>query len=294
MTPISFLGFSDPISSWSHLLAACASLVGMGVLVVKGRGNAARVTALVIFSLALVFLFSMSGVFHLLPRGSVARDVLQRLDHAGIWVLIAATFAPVHVILFRGHHRWAILLAVWIFAITALVLEIVFFDNVPESTLVTLFLCLGWVGGLSGYLFRKAYGDPSIWKLAAGGILYSVGAIIDFSDWPVLIEGVLGPHEIFHFFIIGGAYAHWHFVYRWCDHPVNNTLTFQVFILPDYVRAEAIGDRMSIEAPTLNEAKEVIRSVVASRYHSTIRPVIRLRYFNEEELQVVLDEVRRE
>lgn len=284
MLPVSFLGFSDPVSSLSHLLAACAALVGTGLLIGKGRGNGARITALVVFSFALVFLFSMSGVFHLLERGSVARDVLQRLDHAGIWVLIAATFAPIHVILFRGHRRWTVLAAVWVFAITALVLEIVFFEDVPEGILVTLFLALGWVGGLSGFFFRKAYGDPSIWALVAGGVLYSIGAIIDFSKWPVLIDGVLGPHEIFHFFIMAAAFAHWRFVYRWANHPVHNTLTFHVFILSDRVRAEAVSEKMEIIAPTLVEVKELIRATVAKRYHSTIRPVIRLRYFNEEEI----------
>lgn len=284
MTPVSFAGFSDPISSLSHLLAACAALIGTGLLIGKGRGNGARITALVVFSFALVFLFSMSGVFHLLERGSVGRDVLQRLDHAGIWVLIAATFAPIHIILFRGHRRWSVLAAVWICAITGMVLEIVFFEDVPEAILVTMFLALGWVGGISGFFFRKAYGDPSIWSLAAGGILYSVGAIIDFADWPVVIPGALGPHEIFHFFIIAAAFSHWRFVYRWADHPVHNILIFHVYILAGHVRAEAIDERMEIQAPTLPELKELIRAAVSKRFHSTIRPVVRLRYFNEEEI----------
>jgi channel protein (hemolysin III family) len=130
MTPNPIIGFADPVSSWSHLLAAGVSLIGTGVLWAKGRGNVARVASLTVFSFALVFLFSMSGVFHLLPRGTVARDVLQRLDHAGIWTLIAATFAPIHIILFRGHRRWLVLLIVWAAAITGLVLEIVFFEDV--------------------------------------------------------------------------------------------------------------------------------------------------------------------
>jgi channel protein (hemolysin III family) len=103
MNPIPFLGFTDPVSSWSHLLAAVAFFIGAFLLCHRGRGNAARVTSLIVFSLSLVFLFSMSGVFHLLERGGTARAVLQRLDHAGIWVLIAGTFTPIHTILFRVH-----------------------------------------------------------------------------------------------------------------------------------------------------------------------------------------------
>lgn len=284
MTPISFLGFADPISSWSHLLAASLALVGAGVLLAKGRGNAARVAAVVIYSFGLVFLFSMSGVFHMLERGSDARGVLQRLDHAGIWILIAATFVPIHVILFRGHRRWLILLIVWVAAVTGLVLEIVFFESFPEAILLSLFLGLGWIGALSGYHFRRSYGDPSLWLLGGGGLLYSLGALIDFANWPIIIEGVLGPHEIFHFFIIAGAGAHWLFVLHWSDHPITDTLTFEVMVHHDHVLARAVGERMEVEAKTVEEAKEMIRAVVANRYHSTIKPSIRLRYFNEEKL----------
>lgn len=284
MIPYAVWGFSDPVSSWSHLLAACAALVGTVVLWSKGRGNSARLTALMLFSFALVFLFSMSGVFHLLPRGSVARDVLQRLDHAGIWVLIAATFGPIHVILFRDYKRWGILLGVWIVAITALVLEIVFFNEVSEALLVSLFLGLGWVGAITGYFFKKLYGDPSIWLFAAGGIFYSVGAVIDVAGVPTLVNGVVGPHEIFHLFIVAGALSHWMFIYHWSHHPVHNTITFHVFVRPDRVNAKALGEKMEIEAPTLDEAKLLIRERLKDKYHSTINPVVRLIYYNEEQL----------
>lgn len=285
MIPFPFAGFADPLSSWSHLLAAVASLVGAVFLWRKGRGNTARLVSLIIFSIALVFLFSMSGVFHMLPRGGSARDVLQRLDHAGIWTLIAATFTPIHVILFRSHWRWAILLGVWTTAITGLVFEVVFFTDFPESVLLTMFLGLGWVGGISGRAFKKIYGDHSVWLIAGGGICYSVGALIDFIRWPILVDNVLGPHEIFHLFIIAGAAMHWMFIYHWCDHPVTNTLTFEVSILPTYVYAKSIGEAIEVTALTLDEAKTHIEIAARKRYHSSITPSIRLRYFNEEQLR---------
>lgn len=284
MTPIPFAGFADPISSWSHLLAACAALVGTGSLLTKGRGNTSRTIALLVFSFSLVFLFSMSGVFHLLDRGSDSRGVLQRLDHAGIWTLIAATFVPIHTILFRGHRRWLILVVVWTAAITGMVLEMVFFHDVPEYVLLSLFLGLGWIGALSAYHFRKTYGDPSLQLLAWGGILYSIGAAIDFAQWPIIIEGVIGPHEIFHFFIIAAAFFHWLFVYRWSNHPVNNTLVFEVVVFPDRVVANALKENMKIEGHSIEEVKKLIRVVLSDRYHSSIEPKVRLRYFSEEHL----------
>ena len=285
MIPFSFAGFADPISSWTHLLAAGASLVGAFFLIWKGRGSPRRVTSLVIYSFGLIFLFSMSGTYHLLTRGTISRDVLQRLDHAGIWVLIASTFTPIHVILFRRHWRWTILAGIWTIAITGLVLEIVFFTSFPEILLVSLFLGLGWLGAISAYVFHRIYADKSILLLIGGAIMYSIGAVIDFLNKPILIPGVLGSHELFHLFVVAGAAAHWVFIYHWCDHPVHNTIYFEVRIGDGKVLADARGERLSIEAADVDEARELIRAAVSKKYHINIKPTVHLRFHNEETLR---------
>jgi channel protein (hemolysin III family) len=285
VTPISFIGFADPISSWTHLLAAFAAAIGTGFLMTRGRGNISRMISLGIFSFSLMFLFSMSGVFHLLERGGDARDVLQRLDHAGIWVLIAGTFTPIHVILFRGAWRWGVLLFVWIVAITALVLEVVFFNSIPEVAVLSFFLGLGWVGSLTGYLFRRLFRDPSIYFFGMGGIFYSIGAIIDFLRWPVIVPGWFGPHEIFHVFVVLGALSHWIFIYRWCHHPVVSTITFDVVIYPEnHIVATALGDNIEVIATSIAEMKKRVRENVVLKYHSTMQPLIKLRYRREENI----------
>jgi len=286
MIPTPFGGFSDPVSSGSHFAAAFAALIGAVFLIWKGRGNRQRVISLVIYSVGLIFLFSMSGTYHLLSRGSMGRDVLQRLDHAGIWVLIASTFTPLHMILFRRHWRWSILAGVWVIAITGLVLETVFFTSFPESVLLSLFLGLGWVGAITAYGFRRIYRDRSIYLLVGGALFYTMGAVIDFLNWPVLIPGVLGSHEIFHLFVIAGAASHWAFVYRWCDHPVHDTLIFQVRLHPGRVYAKANGESISVEAGTIEDLKILIREAVAKKYHTTIKPSVQLRFHREEMLEI--------
>lgn len=287
MTPIPFLGFSDPISSWSHFLAALSALFGAGFLFAKGRGNGPRIFSLMVFSFTLVFLFSMSGVFHLLERGGVARDVLQRLDHAGIWLLIAGTFTPLKIILFRRYWRWVVLSLVWVLAITALVLEVVFFKSFPESVLLSLFLGLGWIGAISGLAFRRSFNHSSVALLAAGGLFYSIGAVFDFVRWPIIINGVIGPHEVFHVFVILGALSHWLFIYRWSHHPVKNDIVVNVHIFPEnHLVARAVGENLILEARSLDEIKLMIKEHVTKKFHSHIQPTIRLRYFQEEHLEM--------
>lgn len=287
MTNLAFLGFADPFSSFSHLLTAAAAAGASIWAIRKGRGSKTRLFALGLYSFSLVFLFSMSGVYHLLSPG-LGRDILQRLDHAGIWVLIAGTFTPVHVILFRGMWRWLVLLVIWSIAITGLVLEVIFFTSFPEWLILTLFLTLGWMGILTGYKFRTSFRGESLRFLILGGIFYSLGAVIDFAKQPVLIPQVFGAHEIFHILVIAGAVCHWLFIYQWAAHPVANTLVFRVTIFPQkpVVVAEAVGDKLRIEACTLPELKSRLKEQVAAKYHKSIQPRIHLKYFQEETLDL--------
>jgi len=224
-------------------------------------------------------------VYHLLDPGGVARVVLRRLDHAGIWVLIAGTFTPIHLILFRGIWRWGILLFVWTIAITGLVLEVVFFESFPEVISLCLFLGLGWVGGLTGYKFRNSFRDNSLRFLVGGGVFYSVGAVIDYLNRPVLIVGIVGPHEIFHFFVIFGCLSHWYFIYRWANHPIANRIVFHIHVFPSgRYFAKAVGEPISLESDSLENLKTIIREKVNQAYHKSIVPTVHLKYFQEEHL----------
>ena len=286
METIKIFGFSDPVSSWSHLLAAFGFFIASFALIHRGRGNFGRIFSLVVYSFSLVFLFSMSGIFHLLEHTGEARGVLQRLDHAGIWVLIAGTFTPMHMILFRGRWRWLILLIVWLIAINGLVFEVIFFKSFPEWLALSFFLGLGWMGSLTGYKFRQSFEGESHFWLIAGGIFYSVGAVIDFLRWPIIIDGIFGPHEIFHIFVILGAVSHWIFIWQWAGHPVSNFISIRVRMFADgRMVGEAIAENLKIEAMSIDELKIKILHEVRAKYHSSIQPEIHLRYFKEEILR---------
>jgi hemolysin III len=281
---IPITGFSEPLSSWTHLLAALAALVGLFYLCYKGRGNTVRFSSLLVFSITLIFLFSMSGVYHLLDPAYLPRQVLQRLDHAAIWLLIAGTLTPIHTILFRGAWRWGILCIVWAIAITGLVLEVIFFDSIPTWLSLTFYLGLGWIGFLTSWQFYKQYKHESNKFIWLGGLLYSIGAILEAVAWPTLIPGVIGPHEIFHVFVIFGAASHWMFVYRWAHYPTNNQITFHVRVLPgDTYIAQAVDEIFRIEANSLEALKGRINDLLAKVFHHEIQPnTIRLKYHHEE------------
>ncbi len=207
-------GFADPFSSLIHLLGAVVFSVLGFFLVARGRGSAGRVVSLGLFVFSVVFLLSMSGVYHLLAVGGGGRMVLQRLDHAGIFFLIAGSFTPVHAVMFTGWLRWGFLSLVWALAITGITLTVVFFDSITEWLSLSLYLGLGWFGLFSGVLLMRRYGFHFITPLLLSGLAYSLGGIGEYFRQPVLIQGVIGPHELFHVAVIIGIGLHWRFVCR--------------------------------------------------------------------------------
>lgn len=288
MENISILGFYDPVSSLTHYLAALGVVIGSYFLIARGRGNKARVSALIVFSFCQVFLFSMSGTFHLLPEGWDSKYVLKVLDHAAIWTMIAGSFTPIHVILMRGLWRWGFLAVIWTIAITGLVLKTVYFSELPYHWSIIMYLGLGWMGALSFYKVSTMYGMRKAFPIILGGALYTFGAIIEFANWPVLVQRVLGPHELFHIFVVLGASSHWTFVYLWANQPVHNQIFFEVIEREAEGRfiAQARGENLRIEAKSMRALKRKISYVFRKRYRDKIHPEsVTLRVSKEESIE---------
>jgi channel protein (hemolysin III family) len=206
-------GFSDPVSSLTHLAGAGVFACMTPFLLIRGRGGAWRVASLAVFAFSTVALLSLSGTYHLLPPGTGGRAVLQRLDHAAIFVLIAGTFTPLHVILFRGAWRWAPLGVLWASAAAGVTLKSVFFGGTPEWLGVLFYLVMGWLGAVSGAELWRRHGARLVRPLLLGGVAYTAGAALELLRWPEAVAGVIGPHELFHVFVLLGAGLHWRFIW---------------------------------------------------------------------------------
>lgn len=206
-------GFSQPFSALSHLIAAGVMLSFGAFLILKGRGS--QRVWLAIFVLSSVFLLSMSGVYHMLDFGTVAREeVFRRLDHGAIFVLIAGTITAAHGLLFTGFWRWGMISLLWLGAATAITLESVFFSSIPQILGLALYLGFGWLGLLSGYKLWRARGFRFISPVLWGGLAYTVGALADVMNYsPIEIHGILGAHDFFHLMVLVGLA--WHSYFLW-------------------------------------------------------------------------------
>ena len=214
MGDYSFLGFSEPFSSISHFLGAIVCLFYFRPLWRTARGHLGHRIAVAIFCGATVLLLLLSGLFHLLPNGTSAKILFQRLDHAAIFILIAGTFTPLHSILFRGRLRWIPLVVIWTIAIAGIVLKEVFFSQIPELLSVSIYIGMGWLGIFSAFFIYLHWGFNLVVPLLKGALAYSLGSIIDLLHKPILLPGIFGPHELFHIAVLIGVTYHWKFIHE--------------------------------------------------------------------------------
>jgi len=218
MLVVSIPGFSDPVSAMTHLLGSGVFAVLGFFLVRKGhRADGSwwnwRMTGLTVFVFAAVAQLGISGAYHILQPGLTPRLVMQQIDHTAIFILIAATFVPVHAILFKGWRRWLILLVLFSLAATGITFNFLYFTGLPEIFGLTFYIAMGGVGVYSACALYRRYGWEFIRPLVWGGIAYTLGGMIEFLRQRVLIEGVVGPHELLHLAVLAGLGFHFRFTF---------------------------------------------------------------------------------
>lgn len=208
-----FLGLADPVSSLSHGLAALGCALLAPSLIRRGRHVRGQAWSLAVFALTAVVLLSASGAFHAFTHGTPTSRVLQRLDHAAIFALIAGTFTPIHTILFTGFLRWGMLAIIWTLAIVGIALKLVYFDVVPEWLGVSMYLAMGWLGAVSMIAIWRLRG-PRCGLIVWGGLAYTAGAVVELVGWPAKGSGPVSAHELFHLFVLAGLSCHWSYIAR--------------------------------------------------------------------------------
>ena len=172
-------------------------------------GAAPRAAA--IYAASLCALLGVSALYHRRTWRSRSRVWMRRLDHAAIFVLIAGTYTPCCLAL-QGDRRLALWL-VWA-AAAAGALKAMLWPFSPKWVSAALCLLMGWGGVLIAPAVFRAAGAPGFALMAAGGLLYTVGALIYAAKRPNPIPGWFGYHEVFHALVVAAAVCHFALVAR--------------------------------------------------------------------------------
>lgn len=189
-----------------HQSAAWCSF-GAGAVLVAIAATPRAAMAAAIYSLSLVALFSISAVYHRVQwKQQHSRAWMRRADHASIFVLIAGTYTPIALLGLGGADGRRLLLIIWAGAIGGVLMSL-FWVKAPKALTAAAAVAVGWT--LVPYIGEvKRLLGTQLWVILAGGIAYTVGAVIYAVKRPNPWPRVFGYHELFHALTVVGAALH--------------------------------------------------------------------------------------
>jgi hemolysin III len=195
------------LRGWLHAGMAPLALAAGIVLVSLAPTPSGRAGGAV-FLAASVLLFGASGLYHRRTWGPRGEAVMRRVDHANIYVFIAASYTPMALMMLQGRSRVALLAVIWTAALGGLVFRL-FWLGAPRWLYTALYLLMGW--GAVGWMpaFYRSGGLAVLLLILLGGVFYSAGAVVYARKRPDPSPSWFGFHEIFHAGTIGGFVSHY-------------------------------------------------------------------------------------
>jgi hemolysin III len=187
----------------SHAVAFFLAIAAAVLVVVLAPAGRATV-AVAIYGGGLIALFGGSALYHRWPGPARFKPVLKRIDHGTIFVFIAASYTPIALVVLHGPLVWVILALAWTGAAAGVVFSLGWIEA-PRGLIAASYLALGWLAVIAVPQLLDVLAPPPMILLAAGGLLYSAGAIIYARQRPDPWPRTFGFHEIFHALVIAAA-----------------------------------------------------------------------------------------
>jgi hemolysin III len=190
-----------------HHYAFLVSLVSGAVLVLGAPSRRALVVAAV-YGVSLSALLGVSALFHRVTWSEETRRWMARLDHSMISVLIAGSYTPFGVLVLSGTFAFVLLILMWAGALANILFHVLWIDA-PKWLSAACYVALGWIGvmALPDLKAHAGWGPAAL--LMAGGIIYSLGALVYALRRPDPVPAVFGYHEVFHALVVVAAGVHY-------------------------------------------------------------------------------------
>lgn len=193
----------EKFNTLTHLAGAVLALAGSVLLIVLATqsGDPWKIVSVSLYGATLVLLYSFSTLYHGL-RGP-AKDLLRKLDHQSIYLLIAGTYTPFCLVTLRGPWGWSLFGVVWGLAALGMLLEL----RPPRGARilpVVLYVVMGWVVLVALPPLWRALGAAGFAWLLAGGVFYTVGIVFYALD-----SRLTHAHGVWHLFVLAGSVAHY-------------------------------------------------------------------------------------
>ncbi len=194
------------LRGWLHQIAFFVSIPSGITLVALAQGAEARVGA-AIFATSLTGLYGVSGAYHRRNWSARAERVMKHLDHSMIFVLIAGSYTPIALLALRPAWGVTLLALAWTGAAVGVLITILRLERWHGVGFVA-YLALGWLAVVATPQFVSSLSGLELALLIAGGLLYTVGAVVIARNRPDPLPAVFGYHEVWHSFVVGAGACH--------------------------------------------------------------------------------------
>lgn len=193
----------ERFNRYTHALALLAAVAGFICLLFAAIQTADpyRIISSLIFGSCLCFFYVVSTLYHSV-RSDRLRYLFRRLDHIGIYSLIAGTYTPITLVTLREGNGWILFALVWLLAVGGIIYKIFWVHTIPFLAPV-LYIALGWLIVVDLEQFLQRMPPAGVAWLVGGGIVYTVGVLF------YAIEKIPYNHGIWHLFVIGGSLCHY-------------------------------------------------------------------------------------
>ncbi len=204
------LKFKDPVSGFTHLAGAALGVFGLLYLLLykAGASSPHQIVSFSIFCISAILLYLSSSLYHLLMVSEEKRLILRKIDHSMIFILIAGSYTPFCILALPKPLGWIFLFSVWTLAIGGLGVSI-FWIHAPRWFSTALYILLGWLALIVIYPLYQSLTITGFNWLVAGGLFYTLGAVIYALKKPDPFPPHFGFHEIWHLFVLAGTLSHY-------------------------------------------------------------------------------------
>ena len=196
----------------THLIMFFVSLIACFFLI-NFSNSYLEITANTIYSIGLCGMFGISALYHRLNCSIKIKLMLRKLDHCGIFIMIAGSFTPICLLALPNESGSTLLIIVWSLALLGII-QSIFLTRIHRLARASLYLIVGYMA----FPFIKVlYLSLSLYKIiliGAGGLVYSIGAVGYGLKFPKLNPKIFGFHEMFHLLVIIAAILHFIVIYN--------------------------------------------------------------------------------
>ena len=208
---------NEPISALTHMIGVFLSIAALVLLIITARakGDGTSVTAYTVFGTTMIFLYTMSTIFHFIcSTKKRIKRIFRIFDHIGIYLLIAGTYTPIALVVLPTVWGWSIFGSIWGLALIGILIESLQCKYIRYIS-PTLYLVMGWLILVCLDSIREIFSNDAFFWLVSGGVAYTIGVVFYTLDTYIPRTKWFGMHEVFHICVLLGSFSHFWLLYRY-------------------------------------------------------------------------------